>query len=75
VNHRVSEKIQGAAMKRDRTEGDWKQFEGKVRRQWSELTDDDIELLEGTRAELAGRVQKRRDAGWADFDARLKTIH
>jgi uncharacterized protein YjbJ (UPF0337 family) len=43
----------------DRIEGNWKQFQGKVRQQWAKLTDDDVELVKGKRTELAGRIQQR----------------
>ena len=42
----------------DRIEGNWKQFSGKVRQQWGKLTDDDLDVIDGRRAELAGRIQE-----------------
>lgn len=39
--------------------GNWKQFKGKVRRQWGKLTDDDIDRIEGNREILIGRLQER----------------
>lgn len=42
----------------EQIEGSWKQLQGKVRQQWGKLTDDDIDLIEGRREELAGRIQK-----------------
>ena len=42
----------------DRIEGNWKQFQGKVRQQWGKLTDDDLDVIDGRRDELAGRIQK-----------------
>ena len=43
----------------DQIEGNWKQFKGQVKQQWGKLTDDDLELIEGHRDELAGRIQAR----------------
>jgi len=43
----------------DRVEGNWKEFKGKVKQQWGDLTDDDLTVIEGSRDELAGRLQKR----------------
>jgi uncharacterized protein YjbJ (UPF0337 family) len=43
----------------DRTEGNWKQFQGMARQKWGKLTDDDLELAKGKRDELAGRIQER----------------
>jgi len=42
----------------DRIEGNWKQFSGKVRQQWGKLTDDDLDVIDGRREELAGRIQE-----------------
>jgi uncharacterized protein YjbJ (UPF0337 family) len=43
----------------DRISGNWKQFAGEVRKQWADLTDDDIEYIAGERMKLAGRIQER----------------
>jgi len=43
----------------DRIEGNWKQFKGKVVQRWGALTDDDLDVIEGRREELAGRLQHR----------------
>ena len=42
----------------DRIEGNWKQLSGKVRAQWGRLTDDDLDVIDGRREELAGRIQE-----------------
>jgi uncharacterized protein YjbJ (UPF0337 family) len=47
----------------DRIEGNWKQFQGKVREKWGKLTDDDLELANGRRDQLAGRIQERYGIG------------
>ena len=39
----------------DRVEGNWKEFKGKVQQQWGKLTNDDLDVIEGHRQELAGR--------------------
>lgn len=43
----------------NRVEGDWKEFKGKVQQQWGKLTNDDLDVIEGKRTELAGRLQQR----------------
>jgi uncharacterized protein YjbJ (UPF0337 family) len=40
-------------------EGNWKQFTGKVKAQWGELTDDDLDRIEGHREELIGKIETR----------------
>jgi len=47
------------AMNWDRIEGNWKQFTGKVQQQWAKLTDDDLQMVQGKREELIGRIQER----------------
>ena len=43
----------------DRVEGNWKEFKGKAKQKWGNLTDDDLTAIEGRRDELEGRLQKR----------------
>jgi uncharacterized protein YjbJ (UPF0337 family) len=43
----------------ERIEGNWKQLKGKVKAQWGKLTDDDFDVVNGRREELAGKLQER----------------
>jgi uncharacterized protein YjbJ (UPF0337 family) len=43
----------------DRLEGSWKQLKGKVREQWGELSDDDVDVVAGRREQLVGKIQER----------------
>lgn len=43
----------------DQIQGQWKQFTGNVQTQWGKLTDDDMDVIEGDRERLAGRIQER----------------
>ncbi|MFN4164687.1 MAG: CsbD family protein [Ferrovibrio sp.] len=43
----------------DRIAGNWKQFSGKARERWGELTDDDISVIDGRREQLVGKIQER----------------
>lgn len=38
----------------DRIEGNWKEFKGRVKQNWGQLTDDDIATMNGRRDELEG---------------------
>lgn len=42
----------------DQIEGNWKQFKGKVKEQWGELTDDHINAIAGRRDQLSGKIQE-----------------
>lgn len=46
-------------MNHDRLEGNWLQFKGKLKEQWGKLTDDDLDIIEGKREQLLGRIQER----------------
>ncbi|MBL0063254.1 MAG: CsbD family protein [bacterium] len=39
--------------------GTWKQFRGKLQEKWGELTDDDLDRLEGKRDQIEGFIEKK----------------
>jgi uncharacterized protein YjbJ (UPF0337 family) len=43
----------------DEIELSWNELKGEVKRQWSKLTDEDVELIKGKYAELLGLLQER----------------
>lgn len=43
----------------DRIEGGWKEFKGKVKEQWGDLTDDELDKIAGKREQLEGKLQER----------------
>jgi uncharacterized protein YjbJ (UPF0337 family) len=43
----------------DRVQGNWKQFSGKVKEKWGQLTDDDLAQINGNREQLEGKLQSR----------------
>jgi len=43
----------------DRIEGNWKQFRGRAQQQWGKLTNDDLDVVEGRRQELVGKIRER----------------
>jgi uncharacterized protein YjbJ (UPF0337 family) len=57
----------------DRIEGNWKQFRGKVLQQWGKLTNDDLDLVEGRRVELVGRIQERYGIAKDDAERQVDT--
>ena len=58
----------------DRIEGNWKQFSGKVRTQWGKLTDDDLDVIDGRREELAGRIQEVYGISKDEADKQIETV-
>jgi uncharacterized protein YjbJ (UPF0337 family) len=43
----------------DTIKGNWKQITGPVRKQWGELTDDDVMRIAGEREKLVGEIQAK----------------
>jgi uncharacterized protein YjbJ (UPF0337 family) len=43
----------------DRVKGQWKQFTGQVKKQWGNLTDDELMEINGNREILAGKLQEK----------------
>ena len=39
--------------------GDWNIAKGKLKQKWADLTDDDLQYVDGKKDELVGRIQKR----------------
>ena len=66
-------------MNSNQFEGQWKQLKGKVKQQWGKLTDDDINVINGKRDVLIGKLQERY--GYVQQEAQrkaeewLKTMH
>jgi uncharacterized protein YjbJ (UPF0337 family) len=46
-------------MNRHELEGNWKQIKGQAKEKWGELTDDDLDQIEGRREHLIGKLQER----------------
>ena len=46
-------------MNADQMKGKWKQLKGSVKTKWGKLTDDDLDVIDGQREQLIGRIQER----------------
>ena len=42
----------------DILKGKWRQLKGDVKAKWSRLTDDDLDVIDGNREKLLGRIQE-----------------
>lgn len=47
----------------NRVEGNWKQFKGSAKEKWGKLTDDDLDVVNGKREQLEGKIQERYGYG------------
>ncbi|HKJ78782.1 MAG TPA: CsbD family protein [Prolixibacteraceae bacterium] len=43
----------------DKMKGNWNVVKGKLKQQYGDLTDDDLEYTEGKEDEVIGRIQKK----------------
>lgn len=43
----------------DQVAGRWKEFKGKAKEQWGELTDDELDKVEGKRDQMVGLIQRK----------------
>ncbi|MBI3897085.1 MAG: CsbD family protein [Gammaproteobacteria bacterium] len=42
----------------NQVQGNWKQFKGKIQAKWGDLTDDELDVINGRREELVGKIQE-----------------
>ena len=65
-------------MNRDIAEGKWKQLKGQIREKWGDLTDDDIDQVEGSSDRFIGVLQERyglaRDEAKKQFEELKKKV-
>ena len=62
----------------DRVQGNWKQFKGRAKEKWGNLTDDDLDRVAGKREQLEGIIQQRyglaKDQVRKDVDTWLNSV-
>jgi uncharacterized protein YjbJ (UPF0337 family) len=46
-------------MNKDVLQGIWKQVRGQMKSWWGNLTDDDLDVIDGNRDKLVGKLQER----------------
>ena len=50
---------QGGVMTWDEIKGNWRNYKGRLKEKWGELTDDDLDKIDGKRDQLLGTLQNR----------------
>jgi len=65
-------------MNEDIIKGQWKQIRGKAKEWWSKLTDDDLNMINGKRDQLLGKLQEKygytREEATRQLDQRLTEL-
>lgn len=56
-------------------EGKWQQVKGRVQEQWGELTDDDLDRIEGRRERLVGIIKERTGKTEEAIERELEDLH
>lgn len=56
----------------NQVQGNWKQFKGKVKARWGDLTDDELDVINGRREELLGKIQKAYGIGKDEAERQLR---
>lgn len=62
----------------DQVEGQWKRLRGRAKQHWGELTDSDLDRIEGKREQLVGKLQERygknKEAIEREIDAWISSL-
>lgn len=58
----------------DQVKGNWKQFKGNVKEQWGKLTDDQLDIINGKRDQLAGKIQEAYGIGKDEAERQINTF-
>jgi uncharacterized protein YjbJ (UPF0337 family) len=62
-------------MNKETMKGDWLILKGKIKEQWGKLTDDDLDMIEGHRDQLAGYLCKRYGYVKEEAERRVREFH
>ena len=60
-------------MNSDTMKGNWKQLKGKAKAKWGEITDDELDRIDGDRELLEGKIQEKY--GRTKEEARREVDH
>nr|WP_231402725.1 CsbD family protein [Hymenobacter guriensis] len=63
--------IPGSSLK---LKGDWNEAKGKLRQQYAQLTDEDLEYAEGQEEDLVGRLQQKLGKGKREITKLLNEL-
>lgn len=61
-------------MNQDILEGKWRQLRGRVKEQWGNLTDDELDRVAGKLDQLAGLIQEKYGHGREHVEAEIERL-
>lgn len=59
---------------KDQISGNWNQMKGRIKQAWGDLTDDDLQHVEGEVDELVGVIQERTGEDREKIEKRLEKL-
>ncbi len=59
-------------MNSNRIDGTWEQVKGSIQKAWGKLTHDDLDVIEGDRKQLAGKLQERYGYAQDKIDEQIR---
>ena len=62
-------------MDKDSLEDSWLHFKDKVKKEWHKLTDDDLDVIDGKRDQLLGKIQERHGITPDEAEKQLTAWH
>ncbi|MDX1663033.1 MAG: CsbD family protein [Candidatus Promineifilaceae bacterium] len=52
----------------DILKGNWKEMKGRIQEEWGELTDDEVDQIQGERNQLVGKIQQKYGRARAEVE-------
>ena len=62
-------------MDKDSLEVSWLHLKNKVKEEWHKLTDDDLDVIDGKRDQLLGKIQERHGITQDEAEKQLNAWH
>ncbi len=62
-------------MNHNRIEGEWLEVRQLVKAQWGQLTEQDLDIIDGRRDELLARIQQRHGVSQSEAETQLNFWH
>jgi uncharacterized protein YjbJ (UPF0337 family) len=67
--------LEDITMNKDTIDGNWMQFKGKVQEQWGKLTHDDLDVINGKREQLLGKIKERHGITHEEAEVQVTAWH